>query len=246
MTKQSKNTLITAIAILAGLALLLYGLPAILSHKPTPEEIADLKARLAQTKATTDSLRRLQRARAQRDSAEAAQQKHWEEIKNDVAQIAAITSPMRVTEDKLESRTWYEPKSRPKSLSADWIGCYFGIMKDRERPRLRMVLQSVFSSTLFIKGYKIKADTNLITIMDDDVKRDYSSGNTLEHSDVVVGAEEYRALRAVANAKEATIRAVGADYYHDRKVTPKEQAAIAEVLSVYEKLLGMSSQEGHQ
>lgn len=84
MTKQSKNTLITAIAILAGIILLLYGGPSILSFlNPTsPEEIAERKTELTRMRRRIDSLAAIDSARAYRDSVNAELHRYQDSLRS--------------------------------------------------------------------------------------------------------------------------------------------------------------------
>lgn len=143
--------------------------------------------------------------------------------------------------DEMRSLTVWRDRAGPAFVnSRSWVGAYI-MDPDNGPPFLRMVIYYKASEWLFIERYLVKVDGRDFRFIPDDfgtdaVERDNGYEGIWEWWDVLAEGTRLPFLRALADAKTATIRYEGQQYYRDRAIPASERASLARTLLAFDAL----------
>ena len=158
-----------------------------------------------------------------------------------LARTRAVLANMTKKKDVMRGITIWRDRTMPAFVnSRSWIGVYL-VQSDEGRVVPRLVIYYVSDDWLFISRYLFRIDGVSYSLEPDSygpdaVERDNGSGDIWEWWDVEAEDQRLDVLKALANAKQATIRYEGQHYYHDRTIGAMERAAIGRTLQAYEAL----------
>lgn len=145
--------------------------------------------------------------------------------------------------DKMRGITWYQSPVAPKYRNANGIYLYFGKEDNGSVLPLRLAVQYSDDDWLFVTRAWAKADKARVDIPQKDSmfgwERDNSGGSIWEWSDIpVVSSTDKESVRALADAKDVTLRYEGKQYYKDRTVSAKQLKALRDTIVAYEAVSG--------
>ncbi len=147
------------------------------------------------------------------------------------ARSSKTLASLRKKTDKIEGIDWYFDTSSPSSLAANNVQVYLG-MRPGGTPWLRLKMQYTDSDWLFIQDAIVVVDGRKFATVSGSWERDNDS-TVYEWLDIPVESDNLPTVRAMAGAKEVTIRYEGRQYHRDRKLSPRELQAMRHVLSAY-------------
>lgn len=160
----------------------------------------------------------------------------------DVAPYKALTDAQKTralhhmirSVDKIEGRTYYFDISTNQSIASNGFYPYIG--KDADSLWMRLVVRFSDSDWLFFDRMVIVADGIRVGFSGLKPQRDVGDGYVSEWLDGPVSKREYALLEAVAVAKNASLRLEGPNFQKDREISPREKAAIINVVMAYRAL----------
>ncbi|MDZ7663153.1 hypothetical protein [Thiohalophilus sp.] len=147
------------------------------------------------------------------------------------ATIAEALLSFRITHDEVENRYFIQPKG---SALRNEARLYIGVKPDKTW--LRMKIKYYGDDWLFVRSYKVAADSFRWESPSLEFERDHSGGNVWEWIDKSPTDEDLRNMRALAAAANPIIRFQGRQYYSDFKLTGEQQSSITSILRLYELL----------
>jgi hypothetical protein len=151
-------------------------------------------------------------------------------------EVAAALSKMKKEIDEVEGITWYRAKTAPDTLSSNSLHFYFGQKGGSVWARFK--LQYTGDDWLFFNDLVANCDgTKFNFTFKPETEVGYA-GRVHEWVDVPMTIEYLGFLRAVADAKVATIRLSGKNFYRDRKIGPAEKKAITDAINAFQALGG--------
>jgi hypothetical protein len=156
-------------------------------------------------------------------------------------EVATAMASMLKTRDTMRSVTFWQDRAAPRFVnSRSWVGAYIA-QSELSPPVLRLRIVYTGENWLFIERYLFKVDGQSFSLTPESygaesVERDNGSGGIWEWWDVVAEGERLRLLHALADAKSATVRYEGRQYYRDRSIGVEERRAVKRVLTVLDAI----------
>lgn len=149
---------------------------------------------------------------------------------------AAIYAGMRKKVDKIERITWYRDAATPEASLRTTAYLYMG--EQYGLSWLRLHVQYWADTWLFVDRALIVVDGEKRGELTGSWKRDNGSGSIWEYLDLMVTGQNSGVIKAMAGAKEVTIRFYGSKGYFDYKLPPAEVRAMANMVKAFEALGG--------
>lgn len=163
----------------------------------------------------------------------------WKELKKaaDEKARAALIRKMKVSEDKVQGITWYEPGTMPQYTNTRcYAYAYIGAKANYHWLRMRFLYTE--DSWIFWTKLTIMVDGTRYyrTYTRNQLVRDNAYGDVWEYIDVDPTESDRELLQAIANSKETIIRFEGDTYYYDYTVRPEDKQGIRDALALYDLL----------
>lgn len=155
-----------------------------------------------------------------------------------VALVKSATAGMTEERDKMESISFYSTKDEP------WIGTGITVylsVPDDARPLLRVVPHYHGDSWIFFTSVKVMADGKIVYDRSFDglhMKHDNNVTGVYESVDYAAQADDVAAVRAMASAKNVTVRLAG-EKREDVDLAPADIARAKRVISAYDGLAAL-------
>jgi hypothetical protein len=153
-----------------------------------------------------------------------------------VRKPGAAVAAMAKSTDKIEKTDWYRDKTSPQYNNVNGVFAYMGATDSNVWLRLRFQYEA--EDWLFIERAIIVVDGAKIGEATGRWERDNDS-RVWEWLDVPVRDSEMAMVKAMAGAKEVTIRYEGQQYRKDRTLRPNEIKAFQRVLAAYKEMGGV-------
>lgn len=143
-------------------------------------------------------------------------------------EMAELLLDMKIDKDDVDYRFFISPTGDPLRSEAK---LYIGF-NDRKQ-WLRFKVKYYGDDWLFVSSYKVAADDYRWQSPKLEFERDNSSGSVWEWIDVAAKNKEIEVAKALANAKKATIRFQGNQYYSDKQLQDDQKISIRKILKLY-------------
>lgn len=139
--------------------------------------------------------------------------------------IGESVKRLKAKTDKFNGYTFYTNPKYKLGYSNE-VELY--IVKGREYD-LRCILQYSGGDWLFVKSVEFMCDGQKRKHYLNNTKRENDGGRVHEYEDLMTDANLRGTIRLIIESKDVTMRYVGSQYVHDRKISQSEKNKMAEV-----------------
>lgn len=147
--------------------------------------------------------------------------------------LAELLLNVDIEKDEIENRYFIQPSGSPLRTEAK---LYIGA--NESKIWLRFKVKYYGDDWLFVNGYKVAADDYRWQSPQLKFERDHASGSVWEWIDIAAGSKEIEIAKAIASAKESTIRFQGNQYYSDKKLEDDQKESIKVILRIFSEMSG--------
>ena len=148
-------------------------------------------------------------------------------------EMAKLLLNMKIDKDDVDYKFFISPTGNSLRSEAK---LYIGFNDKKQWLRFKVTYYD--DDWLFVSSYKVAADDYRWQSSKLKFERDNSSGSVWEWIDVAAKKKEIEVAKALANAKKATIRFQGDQYYSDKQLQDDQKISILKVLKLYSLMGG--------